>query len=266
MSQVATADAGARGPERALARVPFARLVRVELRKTYDTRAGWWLLFSIGAITLAADVLFLIFGDDVDMTYQNFVGITATPQGFLLPVLGILAITSEWSQRTGLVFFTLEPSRARLLTAKVTAVLILGLIAIGMLLAFAAIANAIGGATGGDGSWEFGAAGVRNVLLLQLMGLLGGVAFGMILLNSAAAIVLSFVLPLFISILFGIIPALEDAAPWIDINTSQQPLFDFQESVSAKEWAQLFVTSLWWIWLPLLAGMYRVMRSEVKSA
>jgi ABC-2 type transport system permease protein len=265
MSQVATAGPVARGPRSDLERVPFGRLVKVELRKTYDTRAGFWLLLAIVAITFAATALFLIFGDDVDLTFETFVAIAATPQGFLLPVLGILAITSEWSQRTGLVSFTLEPSRSRLLTAKVVAVLVLGVIAIVLLLAFAALGNALGIAIGGDGSWEFGIDGVRNVAILQLMGLLSGVAFGMILLNSAAAIVLSFVLPLAISIIFEIVPGLRDAAPWIDINTSQQPLFDFG-GLTAREWVQLFVTSLWWIWLPLLAGGYRVMRSEVKSA
>lgn len=264
MTQPSIAERPA-APERDFPRVPFWRLVRVELRKTYDTRAGLWLLIAIVLLTLAAGVLFLIFANDPDMTFQNFVGVAATPQGFLLPVLGILAMTSEWSQRTGLVSFTLEPSRGRLIAAKVAAVVVLGLIAIVILLVFAAVCNAIGAAMGGDGSWTFGLAGLRNVAILQLFGLLTGVAFGMILLNSAAAIVLYYVLPLAISILFGIVPALQDAAPWFDLNTAQGPLFDF-ESLSAKEWAQLFVTSLWWIWLPLAAGVYRVMRSEVKSS
>ena len=104
------------------------------------------------------------------------------------------------------------------------------------------------------------------MLLLQLMGLLSGLAFGTILLNSAAAIVLSFVLPLAVGVVFGIVPGLRDAAPWIDIGTAQGPLFDFEDTVTAEEWAQMLVTSLWWIWLPLAAGVTRVLRSEVKSA
>ena len=36
--------------------------------------------------------------------------------------------------------------------------------------------------------------------------------------------------------------------------------------MTGEEWAQLLVTSLWWIWLPLAAGVTRVLRSEVKSA
>ncbi|MDX6317304.1 MAG: hypothetical protein QOD35_704, partial [Nocardioidaceae bacterium] len=49
MSTVATAGPVARRPAADLDRVPFSRLVRVELRKSYDTRAGFWLLVSIAA-------------------------------------------------------------------------------------------------------------------------------------------------------------------------------------------------------------------------
>ena len=247
--------------------VPFTRLVRVELRKTLDTRAGRWLLVAIAGLTVAAMVLFLAFAPKSELTYSNFIGITATPQGFLLPVLGILAVTSEWSQRTGLVTFTLEPRRSRVLGAKVAAVLLLGIVFVGLLMASAAVGNLLGESLrDGSGTWGFGVDDVGKVLLLQLMGLLGGLAFGAILLNSAAAIVLSFVLPLAVGIVFGIVPGLRDSAPWIDIGTAQGPLFAFDDTVSTKEWLQLLVTSVWWIWLPLAAGVTRVLRSEVKSA
>ena len=249
------------------AKVPFPRLVRVELRKTVDTRAGRWLLISIALITVAAMVLFLIFAPDRELTFYNFIGITATPQGFLLPVLGILSVTSEWSQRTGLVTFTLEPRRGRALAAKVAAVIVLGLLFVALLLVSAAIGNVLGEALrDGVGEWGFDAGDLGKVLLLQLLGLLSGLAFGTILLNSAAAIVLSFVLPLAVGIIFGIVPALADAAPWIDIGTAQAALFDFESPVTTEEWMQVLVTSLWWIWLPLAGGVTRVLRSEVKSA
>ena len=38
---------------------PFHRLVRVELRKSYDTRASFWLLAVIGLLVLAAEVIVL---------------------------------------------------------------------------------------------------------------------------------------------------------------------------------------------------------------
>ena len=41
------------------------------------------------------------------------------PMNILLPVLGIMLVTSEWSQRTAMVTFTLEPSRDRLIGGEV---------------------------------------------------------------------------------------------------------------------------------------------------
>ncbi len=243
--------------------ISVARLVKVELRKAVDTRAGRWLLVAIGAITLAAIVLYLIFAEAGDKNFTELAFIAGTPQGFLLPILGILTITSEWSQRTGLVTFTLEPRRQRVLAAKVIAVMILGLAALVLLYALAAIATVIAGASGDGGSWN-GALGVAGKFaLFQFLGLLGGLAFGVVLLNSAAAIVLSFVLPLVINIVFGIVPGLDDVAPWIDINTAGQPLFE-DGSVDSEVWLQLAVTSLWWVWIPIAVGARRVLRAEVK--
>jgi len=34
------------------ARIPLTRIVTVELRKSFDTRAGMWLLASIGVVSL----------------------------------------------------------------------------------------------------------------------------------------------------------------------------------------------------------------------
>lgn len=256
-----------RVPVNEIPAVPFMRLVRVELRKTIDTRAGRWLLIAIGVITAAAMVLFLSFAEGFDMNFTSFVGIAATPQGFLLPILGILTITSEWSQRTGLVTFTLEPHRGRVLAAKFVAVLFMGIAAVVLLVTLAALFNVLAReALGGSGDWGPGWFGVRNVFILQIFGLLGGLAFGMILLNSAAAIVLSFILPAVMSILVSLVPWLQKAAPWIDLNTAQSPMLDPTNGghLTGDDWLHLAVTSLWWIWIPLLAGAYRVMRSEVK--
>ncbi len=49
-----TATRRASSTSRRPARTPFHRLVRVELRKSYDTRAGFWLLAVIGLVVLAA--------------------------------------------------------------------------------------------------------------------------------------------------------------------------------------------------------------------
>ncbi|MGH3472214.1 MAG: ABC transporter permease [Nocardioidaceae bacterium] len=247
-------------------RVPFGRLVKVELRKLVDTRAGKWLLIAIALITVAVVIIFALAGHPSDMTFTHFVAATGTPQGFLLPVLGILAVTSEWSQRTGLVTFTLEPSRTRVLGAKFVALIGLAVGFVVLALAVAALGNLLGmAARGGDGSWAFGVSGVRDILVLQLLGIVEGFAFGMLFMNSAAAIVLYFVLPTASSILFNLVTWLQDhLADWLDLGTTQSPLQD--HSMNGSDWAHLAVTTLIWVILPLVLGYIRVLRSEVKSS
>jgi ABC-type transport system involved in multi-copper enzyme maturation permease subunit len=242
-------------------RVPFTRLVKVELRKMADTRAGFWLLTSIGLITAAILVIFLLAAPEGELTFLNFMGATATPQGFILPVLGILLVTSEWGQRTGLTTFALEPSRGRVIGAKIAAALLIGLAAIVIAVALAALATVIGGQ---DDAWaNIGADDFGKFALLQVSGILQGLAFGLLLLNSAAAIVLYFVLPIAFNVVMSIWARMQDIAPWVDLGTSQTPLF-MGTNLSGEEWAQLATSSLIWIALPLVIGLWRVMRAEVK--
>ena len=53
-------------------------------------------------------------------------------------MLGILAVTSEWGQRTALVTFTLEPHRGRIVIAKLVATVVLGAVAVVVALGLAA--------------------------------------------------------------------------------------------------------------------------------
>ena len=242
-------------------KVPMSRLVGVELRKLGDTRAGKWLLIMIGVITAAIIVIFFLNAKESDRTFMNFVGVTATPQGFLLPVLGILLVTSEWSQRTALVTFTLVPARGRVLAAKVVAALIAGMAAIVVALGIAALATVLGGA---DGAWaNVGIDDLGKFSILQVSGVLQGLAFGLLFLNSAAAIVTYFVLPIGFSIVASLWNALADAQPWVDLGTSQIPLYS-GVNLTGEQWAQLGVGSLIWVALPFVVGLVRVLRAEVK--
>jgi len=253
--------------------VPFARLTSVELRKMVDTRAGLWLMVVIVLLTGLFVTLLAIFGDNGatdERTFVNYLGATATPQGFLLPVMGILLVTSEWSQRTALVTFTLTPERVKVIAAKTVAALIIGLAAVLVAMGMAAAAAALAGpenAFEGVAASDFGSFG-----LLQAMGILQGLGFGLLFLNSAVAIVVFFVVPIAFNVLVTIVPWLQDAAPWIDISTAQTPLFgfdpntgqDLEGGMTAEAWAQLASTSAIWIVLPIAVGIWRVLRSEAK--
>ncbi len=242
-------------------KVPVSRLVKVEMRKMVDTRAGLWLLIAIAVITALITVVFFFAAPDNERTFVNYIGIMATPQGFLLPVLGILLVTQEWSQRTGMVTFTLEPHRGKVIAAKVVAALAFGLLAVVLAMVLAALATAAGGA---PGAWEgVGFVDVGKFGLLQVSGLLQGLAFGLIFLNSAAAIVTFFVLPIAFSILTSVWTALNDIQPWIDLGTSSALLID-GSTLSGEQWAQLATGTLIWVVLPFVLGLWRVLRAELK--
>jgi hypothetical protein len=244
--------------------VPFSRLIRTELRKLTDTRAGRWLLIAIFATTPLVAAVMLFVAEPEDLTYDTFVDFTSTPQKLLLPILGILSVTSEWSQRTGLVTFTLEPNRRRVLLAKTGATLLLGLLVLTLTFASSAVGNILGAALrDGNGGWAFGLAGFRDITLVLLTGLAQGLAFGMLFLISAAAIVAFYVLPNLSGILFGAVPALKDSGPWLDLNQAQGVLYD--HDLTGGQWAQVLTATLIWVVLPAVFGARRVLRAEVKS-
>jgi ABC-type transport system involved in multi-copper enzyme maturation permease subunit len=243
--------------------IPFSRLVRAELRKLTDTRASRLLLVAMAAATPVIIAVMLIVAAPRDLNYTRLVDFTQTPQKFILPALAILVVTSEWSQRTGLVTFTLVPGRGRVLRAKATATLGLGLALIAVAFAVAAVGNLLSGLRHGDGSWAFGAPGFGEMILVQVLTLLEGLAFGMLLRVSAAAIAAYYVVPTVWSALFSA-PGLKGIAPWFDLNQAQGPLYT--HDITGTGWLQLLSAAAIWIGVPLAAGIVRALRGEIKSA
>lgn len=241
--------------------VPLSRLVKVELRKMVDTRAGFWLVMTMALITLAAMVIFTIAGERGDLTFGNYMGFAATPQALLLPVLGILLVTGEWTQRTAMVTFTLSPHRGTVVLAKVLAALVLGALAIVLAIGLAAVAALMFGPEGAFDGFEAHFMGKFG--LLQATAVLQGLAFGLLLLNSATAIVAYFVVPSIISVVTSVWESLQDAAPWFDLATAQTPLFDSAD-ITGEQWAQLATSSVIWLLVPFAFGVWRVLRAEVK--
>ena len=100
-------------PRTATARIPLTRIVGVELRKMFDTRSGFWLMASIVITSVLATAAIIVFAPDDQLTFDNFAAAIGAPMTVILPMIGILAVTSEWSQRSGLTTFTLVPHRGR---------------------------------------------------------------------------------------------------------------------------------------------------------
>jgi hypothetical protein len=251
--------AGAR-PTRAVA---FTTLVHVELRKMLDTRAGRWLIIGIGA-AIAAALLILFFVDGGQHRFEDYLQATTMPMAIILPVVGILAVTSEWSQRIGLVTFTMEPRRMRVGWAKFVASVLVGVAAFALAIALAALVHqaaiTIRGITPG---WGIGALVVTGAGLYVLLGLAQGVGFGMLFKNTPAAIVTYFALPTVWGILSSLVTWLDGVANWLELNRTMNPLF-LGKALTGEQWAHLGTSVGVWVVLPLVVGMWRLSCAEVK--
>jgi hypothetical protein len=184
----------------------------------------------------------------------------------LLPIIGILSVTGEWSQRTALTTFTLVPGRHRVIVAKMLGVSLLATASVAVAAVVSWAGRALGAALGRtDASWALPPRYLATALLFALLGVLAGVAFGMVFLNPPLAIVMSFLLPIAWSILGGTVPALDDAAQWLDTGRTTGPLIDPEaEPLTARGWARLAVSQAVWLLLPLALGFLRVTRKEIK--
>jgi ABC-2 type transport system permease protein len=245
------------------ARPGLGRLTVVEMRKMIDTRSGFWLLVSIGLVSLAAVIIQLIWGDADARALSNYFTLSLYPVGLLLPVLGILTVTSEWSQRTALTTFSLVPERHRIVIAKLLAASLFGVLSLAGSLLFSVLGHTLGIVLRGtDPNWSLPAAHLGQALLFQVLGVVMGVAFGMLLMNSPLAIVLYFMLPTVWQILTSLIDAIQDAAAWLDLNSTMEPLST--GDLHGDGWGKLVTSSVVWIVVPLVLGTIRLLRREVK--
>ncbi|MEU8235017.1 ABC transporter permease [Actinoplanes sp. NPDC048967] len=265
MTAVQTAPTSAPGAAPASAErrtgIPLARLTLVELRKLADTRSGLWLLIVIALAAAGAVALVIAAAPADEQVFDGMLAFGLVPAAVLLPVLGILSMTSEWSQRTALTTFTLTPARGRVLVAKLIAAVLIAVATTAATAALAAVGNLIAAGTGGDGSWHIEAALVGQLLVNQVVFVLMGSAFGALLMNSPLAIVLYFAIPTLWSVLGEMVKWLHTAAGWVDINVTSMPLSE--PGMTGDQWARFGVAALVWVVLPLVAGTVRMLRREV---
>jgi ABC-2 type transport system permease protein len=237
--------------------VPFARTLQAEVRKMVDTRAGRWMVIVMAALTVVILAAFVLWGPADDASFGNLLQISTLPLAMLLPVIGIMAATAEWTQRTGLVTFTLEPRRGRVVLAKALGALALGLVVMAVAFAAAALAN-----LASSGTWDLEAAAGAGLVLALLIYVLQGVAFGLLFLNTPVAIVTVLVLPTAWSIATQVFSSLTDVGKWLDLDSVTRPLFDGE--MAGQDWAQLGTGVGVWVLLPLAVGTWRVLTRVVK--
>lgn len=256
--------------------VPFGRLVSVELRKMWDTRAGFWLLALTGgliALALGITLLVVALNDGARPSATEFSQIMTIPVSLLVPVLAITSITSEWSQRTGLVSFTLEPHRMRLVWAKFVTVLILAVATIVLAIVFGAIGTLLSAAiTGNDPVWNIEAGTFAWTIINQLAYFTMAFAFGLVFLSTPASIAIYYIVAMLLPFmvygtLYAIFDWAKDVIPWIDLGFAMGPYMGQSQGgteTSSTTLMQVIVTFATWVVLPFVLGLRRVTRAELK--
>ena len=239
--------------------IPFGRLLRAELIKTTSTRAARWLLAAVALITIGGLAIPLLFPHDVTQSRASYLTWAGLGLTRLLPIVLMLAMTAEWSQRTAMTTFTQEPRRARVLAAKIATGI--GISVAGAAYAFGVTelvvtaASAAGRHIGTGWNWPQLAGFTVFILLTSAI----GIAFGALLHNTAAAIVTYFALAAAFSLLM--IPALQAVGNWINTGQTYGWVLNGQW---AGHGAQIATSTLLAIVLPLTAGTVRTLRREVR--
>jgi ABC-2 type transport system permease protein len=240
-------------------RPSLARLTKVELRKMVDTRSGFWLQLAVLGLTVLAVVITVLAGNDGDKVFFQILSNALQPAGILLPVVGILLVSSEWSQRTALVSFALVPERGRLVAAKLLAGILLGLVATAVALVIAVLGTALA-STDAPHQWSLPLGLLLQDIVYVVTAMIIGIGFGIALQSSAPAIVLYFALPVAFAAL-GSIHAIKGVVDWINTAEALEPLTT--EVMSGHQWAQGLVALALWIGIPFAIGMWRLTRRDV---
>ena len=243
------------------ARPSSVRLVAVELRKMVDTRAGFWLQAAMVALTVLVVIVRVVAGEAADHTFAGLLDVAIRPAAILLPIAGVLLISSEWSQRTGMITFALVPVRSRVVGAK----LIAGLtFALGMVATSVAVAagGALIASAGVEGTWADAAPLIGQSVVYLTTGMIVGIAFGMVVLASSPAIVALFALPIAWTVVASL-SFFAGVAPWLDTRLALDQLP--AEVFTGAQWAHAGTALALWMLLPLVVGNWRFTRTEVAS-
>ena len=187
----------------------------------------------------------------------------------ILPLIAILAVTSEWSQRTGLTTFTLIPHRSRIITAKAISAILIAVAAMVLTFAVGALGNLLSTAvTGTTLVWDVTLTQCLYYVLGMILSLLTGFMLGVLIRSSTGAIVAYFILTFVLPTIFGLLAESQrwfhDLQPWIDIQFAQSGLFVFDRALTVEQWSNIAVTGITWLLIPLAIGLGFVMRAEVK--
>ena len=245
--------------------IPFSRVLNIETRKQLDTRAGRgiFIAFLLMATVMIGLAIYAAYRAEEAIAFDMLINSTAGIASLLIPMISIMAVTSEWSQRTHLVTFTMEPNRFKVVFGKIVASLLLTVVSFLALVMLSLTIAFIAGLFLEAGSiltipWRT----TLGMLLVLLLLTLFGSAFGVLFQNTPLAIVAYWALPTVFTLVASLVPAIAKATSWIDISMAQQPIFELE--MTGTEAGQLATSFSIWILLPLVVGLARLMKKEIK--
>jgi ABC-type transport system involved in multi-copper enzyme maturation permease subunit len=239
-------------------RLRWTTLLGVELRKTVDTRSGRALLAT--SLGLVVGVLaWKIAHADIDPAFDGYSRGMATLVAVVMPIGGLLAMTSEWTQRTALTTFTLTPRRLPVIAAKYASALVLslGVLAVGLVLAFGA--TAIAGALHGPADFADVAVHVRGAVVMVLLQVTMACAFGAVAANTPVALSTFLLAPTVWTA--ASTSLLGSAAPWLDVFSAYDRL---ASTDPGADLAQTLTATTVWVLLPAAIGLWRALHREVR--
>lgn len=250
--------------------IPFTRLVRMEFRKAIDTVASFWLVATILILVIMVEgaLLLIVLVEESRSSFADYVAIAQFISGWSLPVLAVMLVTTEWSQRTAMVTFAIEPRRLHVIAAKYVVAVLITLAATAAALVVGLLCTGLCELIQPDQTeWSTNAGTIAGFVVINVLAMSLGFGLGCLLLNTPAAIVAFFVyriLPLVaFAILAGIFDWFADIQPWISFEYAQGPLYEWDVD-TAEEWGNLLVSGFIWLGLPMGIGLYRILKAEVK--
>jgi ABC-2 type transport system permease protein len=247
--------------------IPLRRITSTELRKMLDTRSGFWTMASIALVSMATTGMVILFAERDDLTYRTFTAAISVPMSLILPIIAILSVTAEWSQRSGLTTFTLVPHRSRVIAGKLLASVAIALVATPVAFAIGAAGNVAGTAIAGvDPVWDLTTVNLLTIELANVLGMLVGFMLGVLVRSSSAALVAYFLYQFLLPTLALTLAAKQDwfreLQPWVDFDFATGALLE--GPLSSQQWAHLAATGMVWLVVPLAVGLRLVVRAEVK--
>jgi ABC-2 type transport system permease protein len=247
--------------------IPLSRITTTEVRKRLDTRSGFWLMASIGILALLTTSAVILWAARDELTYSTFVSAISIPMTLVIPMVAILSVTGEWSQRSGLTTFTLVPHRSRVITAKALACLGVAVVTTPFAFGVGALGNIVGTSIAGvNPVWDLTVTNLLTIMLANVLGMMVGFMLGVVIRSSAAALgayfIYQFLLPSLALLLARSQEWFRDLQPWVDFDFNQSPLLE--GALTSQQWVQLLATGAIWLVVPLAVGLVFVVRAEVK--